>query len=389
MAWPSRSGRRSGRTGPTASRSPGPSSASTSPAARSHPGTPSRSMRRPTSSRQMPSRRRRSRAGPSRTSPGCARHPRGRWGHFPPMPTSNLIPVGWNVGQNPVNVDTNTFIGKDRMLEANGWYVFSGSGTATYDGHGYPASWTSPSVTVMGNSVNSPTGTNGLANDKGYGNSIGVWTTYHIDSAYGTSDQKSVVLGHDSLANAYVTISLASTATIDGNIIVQKWNVGYSTSNPTNWDLRLKLLVSAPSNTGGTSTWTIANPCNPSIPGNPYVVAPRRRTAPPRRRPTSPSPTRSTTMCSPPGSRTTASARSCCGRWRASAVPRSTIGSMRATWSTSPTAAGRATRPMRRPPDMSAASRPTARSAGNPRGSTARRRCSSRPTPRPTRWASR
>ena len=200
--------------------------------------------------------------------------PEGARGHFPPLPTTDLIPVGWNVGQNPVNVDTTSFIGKNRMLEANGWYVFSGSGSASYDGNGYPASWTVPSSTVLGNSINSPNGSNELANDKGWGNSIGVWTTYHIDSAYGTSDQKTVSIGHDPLGS-YVSISLASTAIIDTNIIVQKWNVGYNTANPSNWDLRLKLLVSAPSNTGGTSTWTLANPCNPGVPGNPYVVAPR------------------------------------------------------------------------------------------------------------------
>ena len=287
--------------------------------------------------------------------------PRAAWGHFPALPTTDLIPVGWNVGQNPVNVATNTFIGKNRMLESGNWGPVAGSGMVTYDANTYPVSWTSPADTVLGNSVYSPDGTNGLANDKGYGNSIGVWTVYYLDSAYGTADQKSVVLSHDSLANGYVAISLASTS-VAGNLVTQKWNVGYTSSNPTAWCLRLKLLVSAPSNTGGTSSWTISSPCNPSVLGNPYVVAPRAPgSARPRRRPTSPSPTRSTTTCSRPGSRATASPRCCCGRWSHSAGLPSTIGSMCATSLTSTSVAGRVTRPIRRPPDTSGSSTPTRR----------------------------
>ena len=136
--------------------------------------------------------------------------PEGAWGHFPPLPTTDLIPVGWNIGQNPVNTGTTSFIGKDRMLESPSWGVLSGSGGLTRDANGLPASWTSPSDTVLATAIYSPQGANGLANDKGFGNSIGVWTTYHVDSAYGTADQKSVVLSYDNTLTGSVAISLAS-----------------------------------------------------------------------------------------------------------------------------------------------------------------------------------
>ncbi len=200
--------------------------------------------------------------------------PEGAWGHMPPLPTSSLIPVGWNIGQNAVNLDTTGFIGKDKMLLCTGWGVLSGSGALSLDGNGYPASWTVPATTVLASSVWSPNGLNQLASDKGWGNTVGVWTVYHEDSAFGTSEQKTVALATQS---GDVAIG-SPTVTMVSGIIRTAWPVAYNTASPANWNLQLKLTVSAPSATGGTSSWTIANPCAPGIPGNPYVVPPDART---------------------------------------------------------------------------------------------------------------
>lgn len=201
--------------------------------------------------------------------------PEGAWGHFPPLPTTDLIPVGWNVGQFPLSAQWNSFMGKDKMLTCSGWGVYSGSGTISgYDLNGYPVSWSSPAGTVLYNSLFSPDGTNGLADDKGYGNAIGVYTIYYIDTAYGTSDQKTVVLLNDPIAS-YVAIGSPTVTIIDTDIVCVKMLIAYNTATPAGWGLKLHLMVSAPSNSGGTSDWTIQHPCHPGVPGNPMVVLPK------------------------------------------------------------------------------------------------------------------
>jgi hypothetical protein len=200
--------------------------------------------------------------------------PEGAWGHFPALPTTDRIPVGWNSGQNAVNVDTDTFIGKNRMLSAPGWGVLSGSGVITHDtvGLGFPASWTLPASTVLATSIYSPAGNNFLAGDKGYNNSLGKWTVIYTDSRHGTAGAATVTLTHDSLSNAYASVSLASTSAA-GNTVTQIYHVDYSNSNPTVWDLRLKLTVSAPANndgqSDGTAHWTLGGQ------GDIWVIAPR------------------------------------------------------------------------------------------------------------------
>lgn len=173
----------------------------------------------------------------------------------PGLPTRATTGFGANPGHPMIGNYTPNFLPWNQLLRAEQWQFAPGSsGGISLDALGNMVAWSAgQTVRLTGfqsfDFYDIAGGPGNGVDSRGYPNQVGTWTVVYADTGTLASTVRLNIVGSVSPG---ASCTLASSSTI-GGVTTQTYNIQYTSSSPSAWDIALALDVTAPANNTGGS----------------------------------------------------------------------------------------------------------------------------------------